>query len=176
METRHNGLESDQAPSKRAQEAAEDWLSNMDQAMATRLLDIWRSTLIAEKGFSRRFYQRLFRRYPAVADLFPGDMEQQAARLTATLSEAIELAPHPDRLINLLKAAGVRHHHYRVQQVHFDLMAPLIIETFKEVLGDQFSPQLESDWEQFFHNMATVMRAAMFKAKNEPSHAENSNK
>ncbi|WP_317933339.1 globin domain-containing protein [Halioxenophilus sp. WMMB6] len=154
-------------PSPRQVQDAEQWLANLSPAAAGHLVQVWRASQDLDAKFSEVFYQRLFQAHPELVNLFPGDMQQQQQRLTNTLSEAIELVPEPDRLILLLRAAGVRHHHYQVQQNHFQLMGPILVETFKQFLGTAFSPKQEAEWLQFFTSMAVVMRSAMAQAADE---------
>jgi len=155
------------APSKKQVQDAERWLSNLSPESAQRLLQSWRAGQDEEATFSAVFYQRLFDAHPDVVNLFSGDMERQQQRLTNTLTEAVDLVPEPGNLLLLLRAAGVRHHHYHVQQDHYQMMAPSLMDTFREFLGDEFSAAHEADWLRFFDCMSIVMRDAMAHATDE---------
>ncbi len=151
-------------PDARALMQAEQWLFDMEPGIAARLLRTWQAAIGDDNGFGTAFYQKLFQSHPEVLGLFPGDMALQQSRLTRTLGEAVELVRTPEKLILLLKAAGVRHHHYHVQQIHFALMQEALIETLTARLGAAFQPQDAVDWRQFFHCMALIMRDGMANA------------
>jgi hemoglobin-like flavoprotein len=149
------------APSRARVSEAERWLTGIDDRIAAKLIDSWHLAQKADHWFSVIFYQLLFNAHPEIAALFPGDMQQQQQRMTRTLGEAIDLSVAPDRLILLLKAAGVRHHHYRVVQAYFQLMEPVFLQALGRQLGDSFDDELQALWQKFFHNMTIVMRDAM---------------
>lgn len=159
--TRTSKPSNDTAPSRRQVSAAEHWLADIDAATAAKLVNSWQRSQTTADGFSTTFYAMLFDTHPHLAALFPGDMQQQKMRMTRTLGEAIELATSPGRLILLLKAAGVRHHHYRVRQAYFQLMEPVFLQALQHQLEGYLDDELRVLWQKFFHSMTIIMRDAM---------------
>jgi len=152
------------APAHAAALRAEQSLFEIPEEEAIRLQDEWRAALDAGGDFGKDFYTRLFELAPTVTALFPGDMSSQQQRMTATLGEALRLLTDISSLVLLLRAAGVRHHHYRVRQVHFSMMEDALICTLSQRIGPAFDAEREKSWRTLFSNMAMVMRHALAAA------------
>jgi len=140
---------------------AEQWLFDLPRDSRERLLQIWRASLAAEGDFGADFYAALFSADPRIARLFPGDMGAQQRRLIETLGEAVRLAGEPEQLVLLLRAAGVRHHHYRVRQRHFAVMEGALAQALKQRLGASLSDSDLALFREWFGQVALVMRHAM---------------
>jgi len=140
---------------------SEVWLSRMDEVRSDRLKNSWAAAQEHGDRFGHDFYQNLFLAQPGVAALFPGDMNAQEQRLTSTLGEAVKLTSNPQQLLLLLRAAGVRHHHYQVEPAHFLVMQDALIKTLSECLGEKKFASVEADWRAFFSHMASVMCHSM---------------
>lgn len=151
-------------PSNQAALAAEQWLFELPLERQTRLGQLWHDCQGAEGNFAADFYGALFTASPPVAKLFPGDMETQQGRLVETLGEAVRLCARPEQLVLLLRAAGVRHHHYRVKQAHFALMEDALMKTLGQRLGEAFSSDDEALFREWFGNAALIMRHALASA------------
>ena len=152
------------APTKAQVATAEDWLINIDAATAMRVESGWNAAINADGDFAADFYQNLFTAAPVVIDLFAGDMTEQRGRLTHTLAETVALIHNPEHLLLLLRASGVRHHHYQVKQAYFGVMRNILIDTIAARAGIFFTPEHRQAWEGFFDNMAIIMQGSMASA------------
>jgi hemoglobin-like flavoprotein len=152
------------APSKVQLEAAEQWLNNIQSETASLIQFAWDSAVASPGDFAADFYDNLFKAAPSVIGLFAGDMTEQQGRLTHTLGETVALVDKPAHLLLLLRASGVRHHHYDVKQVHFGVMRDILIDTIAFRVGASFETKHRSAWEALFDNMATIMQHGMASA------------
>ena len=152
------------APTKAQVVSAEQWLKNIDAETATLIESGWRAAVNADGDFAADFYHNLFAAAPGVIGLFAGDMTEQKGRLTHTLAETVALLPNPEHLVLLLRASGVRHHHYDVKYAYFDVMRDILINTIAVRAAELFTPAHRQAWEGFFDNMAIVMQQGMANA------------
>ncbi|MBC7609463.1 MAG: hypothetical protein H7228_07795 [Polaromonas sp.] len=152
---------STRAPNKAELEAAEQWLTNINFDTANSIKYAWEAAVSADGDFAADFYDNLFKAAPAVIGLFAGDMTEQQGRLTHTLGETVALIAQPEHLLLLLRASGVRHHHYEVKHAYFGIMRDILIDTIAVRAGASFMPTHRAAWESLFDNMATIMRHGM---------------
>ena len=152
-------------PPNRLALTAEQWLFDLSPDDRTRLVTLWQDCRSRDGDFAADFYARLFEAAPQVARLFPGDMEAQGRRLVATLDEAVKLSERPEQLVLLLRAAGARHHHYRVRQGHFAVMENVLLGTLADRLGDDFGDPERTLFRGWFRRAALIMRHAMAGAQ-----------
>ena len=152
------------APTKAQLAVAENWLKNIEADVADLIESAWVAAIESPGDFAADFYKHLFAAAPAVVELFAGDMTEQQGRLTHTLEETVALVHKPDHLLLLLRASGVRHHHYQVKYEYFGVMRDVLISTIALRAGAMFTPAHTSAWEGLFDNMAIVMQHGMSSA------------
>ncbi|MFZ6638395.1 globin domain-containing protein [Undibacterium sp. TC4M20W] len=155
---------SSRAPNKAQLAAAEQWLMTIQDDVAGLITSGWAAAIVAPGDLAVDFYRHLFAAAPAVIELFAGDMTEQQGRLTHTLEETVALVHQPEHLLLLLRASGVRHHHYQVQQAYFGVMRNILIDTLATRGGAGFTAAHRAAWEGFFDNMATIMQHGMASA------------
>jgi len=108
-----------------------------------------------------RFYEELFKRYPAVAPLFASTTPaEQQKKLLASLKLVIENIRKPDVLANALTAMGERHQVYGAQPEHYAAVAGTLIDVMKELAGDAWNSTIESAWNEALNVIAKVMTDA----------------
>jgi hemoglobin-like flavoprotein len=152
------------APTKAQLAAAEQWLLNISGDTAGLIESAWQSAAEAPGDLAADFYHNLFAAAPGVVELFAGDMTEQQGRLTHTLAETVVLVHNPEHLILLLRASGVRHHHYQVKHAYFGVMRNILIDTIAARGGELFTPAHRLAWEGLFDNMAIIMQHGMASA------------
>jgi len=152
------------APTKAQLAAAENWLMTIDNNTASLIETGWNAAINAPGDFAADFYHNLFAAAPVVIELFSGNMTEQQGRLTHTLAETVALLHNSAHLLLLLRASGVRHHHYQVKQAYFGVMRNILINTIAARAGDLFRDAHRQAWEEFFDNMATIMQSGMANA------------
>jgi len=152
------------APSKAQVQAAELWLLEISDDQAGMVKAGWQAAVDAPGDFAADFYRDLFAAAPAVVGLFSGDMTEQRGRLTHTLAETVQLIDQPATLLLLLRASGVRHHHYEVKQAYFSVMRDILIDAMARRAGAVFDSAHRQAWEAMFDNMTTIMQDGMASA------------
>ena len=143
---------------------AEQWILSIPAETAALIEAGWNAAIAAPGDFAADFYANLFKAAPVVVGLFPGDMTEQQGRLTHTLGEAVALVHTPAHLMLLLRASGVRHHHYDVKPAYFSSMRNVLIDTIATRAGKTFTAEHQQAWEEFFDNMSVVMLHGMSSA------------
>ena len=152
------------APTKAQVQAAELWLLDIGEEQARMVKAGWQAAIDAPGDFGADFYRALFTVAPGVIGLFAGDMTEQQGRLTHTLAETVELVDQPETLLLLLRASGVRHHHYEVKHAYFSVMRATLIDTIASRAGAMFDAAHRQAWESMFDNMAVIMQDGMAAA------------
>jgi methyl-accepting chemotaxis protein len=105
--------------------------------------------LVAPRGdqLAEIFYSRLFAAAPEVAPLFAGtNMEEQRAKLLATLVVLRRSLRDLDAVAGQLRALGSRHAGYGAKPVHYPIVAATLIGAMAEVAGDDWQVEYERAW------------------------------
>jgi len=103
------------------------------------------------------FFSRLFELAPPVRMLFPGEMAQHQKKFTMMLVWLVERVDKPDELVPALRDLGARHQRYGVTSEMFEPAWAALIYTFRKVLGDAFTLEMEACWMQMLEVIATEM-------------------
>ena len=109
------------------------------------------------------FYAALFKRNPALRDLFPPMMTVQRMRLLRALVRIIQVVDQPDRLGAFLHDLGRDHRKFDVKPEHYDDLGAALIYSLKLHLRDEWSPDTEQAWLDAF----AVIKREMVKAAEE---------
>jgi hemoglobin-like flavoprotein len=105
--------------------------------------------LVAPRGdeLAEIFYTRLFAAAPEVAPLFAGtNMEEQRAKLLATLMVLRRSLRDLDAVAGQLHALGSRHAGYGARPAHYPIVAATLIGAMAEVAGDDWRVEYERAW------------------------------
>jgi len=114
-----------------------------------------------------RFYEELFKRYPAVVPLFAHTTtEDQQKKLLASLKLVIENIRKPEVLGSALTALGERHQGYGALPEHYPAVASTLIDVMKELAGNAWNETIESAWTQALNVIAKVMTDAYSSTTN----------
>lgn len=120
-------------------------------------------SLLAPQGEAlvARFYEELFKRYPAVIPLFEHTTpQQQQTKLLAALKLVVDNVRNPDALAGALSAMGERHQGYDALPEHYSAVALTLIDVMKEFAGPAWTDQIEQAWTQALNTIAKVMTGA----------------
>ena len=104
------------------------------------------------------FYRRLFSLDPSLRRLFQNDIETQADKLMAKLSQSIDLLDQPTRLLPLLRQLGQQHAGYGVETAHYDVVGKALLGMLEDVIGNAFTPEVRTAWIHVYTVMATTMQ------------------
>jgi hemoglobin-like flavoprotein len=73
------------------------------------------------------------------------------------VGSAVSLLHDPDNLLGTLEYLGLKHEGFGITQEHFDLMEELWMDTFHEIMGSKFTPEVRDLWTIFYRYMASVI-------------------
>ncbi len=107
--------------------------------------------------FSTDFYERLFRRAPALRAMFREDLAGQGMKFMTTLREVIFHAQDTEGEGDRLEELGRGHASLGVTADHFAPMEEALIETLRDTLGDECSDDLEAVWRKAYEEMSAAM-------------------
>ncbi|MCU9848687.1 globin domain-containing protein [Defluviimonas sp. WL0024] len=92
------------------------------------------------------FYEALFRRDPSLRAMFRDDLAGQGMKFMTTLGIVIENLESPEALGERFAELGRGHALIGVKAAHFAPMGEALIETLRNELGGEFTPELEEAW------------------------------
>ena len=112
------------------------------------------------EGFAAAFYARLFSQHPGLRPMFLSETGVQSGRLAAELRRIVSALRDPERFARQVRTLGSRHQANGVVPAHYDVVGAVLIETFRDQLGDAFSPELQAAWTVAYAHVAALMVAA----------------
>ncbi|HKF36296.1 MAG TPA: globin family protein [Ktedonobacteraceae bacterium] len=115
---------------------------------------------IAPRGeaFVTAFYERLFTRFPQTRAFFAStNMQEQRKKLLGALALVIQNLRKPEVLASALQGLGQRHVAYGVQPEHYSIVGAVLLETFADLLGDDWTPAYHDAWAQAYQTVCTLM-------------------
>lgn len=108
------------------------------------------------------FYGRLFEIAPEVKPLFTGDMDQQGAKLMATLGLVVDGLGDVEAILPAVRELGVRHVAYGVTPEHYAPVGAALLWTLEQGLGDAFTGEVRAAWENAYGALSGVMIEAAY--------------
>jgi hemoglobin-like flavoprotein len=131
----------------------------MTQTMTDQMMIRYSFGLLADKAEVAvpMFFGRLFELAPRVRMLFPGEMAQHQTKFTLMLVWLVDHVGKPEELVPALRALGARHQHYGVTSEMFEPAWAALIHTFRKVLGNDFTLEMEACWLHLLEVIATEM-------------------
>jgi len=106
---------------------------------------------------SKRFYQILFQREPKLRALFRDDLTGQGMKFMTTLQTIVAALKDKDLLNSRLKLLAEGHANLGIVASNFVPMGEALIDTFQEVLGSEFTPDMESATRKAFLEISRRM-------------------
>jgi hemoglobin-like flavoprotein len=127
------------------------------------------------KKVGESFYNKLFSLAPDTRKLFPEDMSKQHAAYMNVVAQLVNL--HLRSLITLpvtqaenaeaampeMRKLGKDHKAWGVIPAHFGLMRRCLMEAISEILGDDFTPELQEAWAAAYDVMSRVMQNGLLE-------------
>jgi hemoglobin-like flavoprotein len=115
---------------------------------------------IAPRGeaFVTAFYERLFTRFPETRAFFAkADMKEQRKKLLGALALVVGNLRKPEVLTSALQGLGQRHVAYGVRPEHYPLVGTILLETFADLLGDDWTPVYHHAWAEAYEAVCSIM-------------------
>jgi len=107
-----------------------------------------------------RFYAHLFALAPQLRPLFANSMAHQGDKFMATLAIMIfsserEWSSGAPPFIHHL---GRRHNHHGIPHTAYTLAWQALQQTFTDLLGAEFTPEVEEAWQKLFDRLTNAMK------------------
>ncbi len=116
--------------------------------------------------FANRFYDNLFKDYPAAQSLFDqSKMDRQKRLLVASLVQVVHNLENPEFLGEYLGKMGERHHAYGTADEHFEWVGLTLLKTLKDMFGDDWTREINHQWALAFDVISALMREGMARAR-----------
>jgi len=115
---------------------------------------------IAPRGedFVTAFYERLFTNYPQTRAFFAStSMKEQRKKLLGALILVIQNLRKPEVLTSALGGLGQRHVAYGVRPEHYPIVGTILLETFADFLGDDWTKASQDAWAQAYEAICSIM-------------------
>ncbi|WP_171181496.1 globin domain-containing protein [Ruegeria sp. HKCCD8929] len=107
--------------------------------------------------FSTDFYEALFRRAPELRHLFREDLAGQGMKFLTTLREIIMHAQDAAGQSERFRELGSYHARIGISAKDFAPMEEALIETLADILGEDFTPELEQAWRRAYADISAKM-------------------
>ncbi|MDT8404575.1 MAG: methyl-accepting chemotaxis protein [Sulfuriflexus sp.] len=106
----------------------------------------------------KRFYEELFKRYPAVKPLFKNTTPaKQRKKMVVALSLLVNSLRKPDELVPVLQQMGERHEVYGAEADHYTAVADTLLDVMAEFAGDLWTTEVNNAWQAALDTVATTM-------------------
>lgn len=109
------------------------------------------------------FYARLFELDPSLKSLFKSDLKAQGKKLMASITMVVKGLRKPETIIGPVQQLGMRHLDYGVKKEHYDTVGQALLDTLEKGLGDDFTPEVRSAWEEAYSLLAGIMIDASYR-------------
>ena len=90
-------------------------------------------------------------------------MADQRTKVVAMLSDIVANLDHLDDLIPTVAALGRRHRDYGVRDADYDRVREALLGAIGSALGDAFTRDVRTAWEEAYALMASVMKRAVYR-------------
>ena len=106
----------------------------------------------------KRFYEELFKRYPAVKPMFKNTKPaKQRKMLVSALAFVVENLRNPDELVSVLQEMGERHEAYGAEPAHYTAVADTLLDVMAEFAGELWTTDVQNAWQGALNAIATTM-------------------
>lgn len=112
--------------------------------------------------YSERFYYRLLLNHPFARALFPDDMTHQMFVFSKTIDMLVENVEDLERLRPTLTDLAKKHVKYGVRAYQYAAVGAVLIDTFAELLGEDFAHEARQAWELVYDETAGFMISAAY--------------
>jgi len=115
---------------------------------------------IAPKGETlvMRFYEELFKRFPAVKELFKNtSIEDQRKKLLSAIKLVVSNIRNPQVLKESLVNLGNRHKDYGAKPEHYQAVKSTLLDVMQEVAGTSWNTAKKQTWDNALQYVASTM-------------------
>lgn len=126
-------------------------------------VDVVKSTIpvLAQAGtvITDHFYNRMFSHNPELQHTFNMTNQKTGRQKTALYDAIVAYAHHLDNLDVLTQAVtriANKHASLNIQPDDYQIVGHHLIETFRELLGENFTPEIETAWTNAYLQLANI--------------------
>lgn len=106
---------------------------------------------------SRYFYEALFRHAPQFRAMFREDIGGQGMKFMSTLGIIIDNLHAPEAILDEYVELGRSHARLGVKAADFKPMEEALMDTLRNELGEEFTPELERAWRTAYEEFSALM-------------------
>ncbi len=119
--------------------------------------------IVASRGADlvHGFYNRLFERHPEVRKLFSASShEDQERKLLTAMKTVVANLRQPAAMKKIMKSFGEKHQKYGATAQHYPIVTELLIESMRDVAGDQWQEAYAVAWRNALKTISQMMLSA----------------
>jgi len=132
----------------------EESLDHHDIALVQHSLAMLRRELPPD---DTQFYDRLFSRNPDFRKMFRDDIAGQGMKFMTTMAVITDALTTPSVFDAEISRLSAGHAAIGVEARHFAPMGDALLDTFRDVLGSRFTPEMRAAWERAYALIAAEM-------------------
>jgi hemoglobin-like flavoprotein len=103
------------------------------------------------------FYDALFRRAPRLRSLFRDDLEGQGMKFMTTLDVIVQRLGEEEKIAQQYVGLGRTHALLGVHARDFEVMGEALVDTMRNALGADFTPEAEAAWREAYALVSATM-------------------
>jgi hemoglobin-like flavoprotein len=119
--------------------------------------DSWDYIIMNTQEAGELFYGRLFEKNPGLKPLFKSNLQDQARKLIALITFAVNKLNNFSEVVSDIEALGIRHNAYGVEPKHYDMVGEALLWTLEQGLGDKWNDELLQAWSTLYTTLSEVM-------------------
>lgn len=117
-------------------------------------------SILIDRRFTERFYDRLFELDPTLRSLFHTNLRTQASKLLDMFVFIVTHLEQWDEMLITIEDLGRRHTQYQVPLAAYDTAGAALMWTLEHTLGNAFTPQAKEAWTTAYAKIADQMKIA----------------
>ena len=115
-------------------------------------------------NLAAEFYRRFFGHHPELEELFANSHATQQQMLNESLLAVIDHLSDHGWVVSNMQSLGARHAAYDVDPEMYDWWASTLLDTLRELSGDDWSERLEAVWREKLELICSIARKAQLEA------------
>ncbi len=131
--------------------------------------ETWQKMSSEVEEISEKFYANLFLIAPEAKSLFREDIKSQALKLKSALNTTVRSLGRMDEIRPILRGLGQRHVGYGAMEAHYDVVGQALIYTFRQILADDWTIEVEKAWINAYTAISSEMKLAAAEVETKDS-------
>jgi hemoglobin-like flavoprotein len=132
----------------------------MTQQQVQLIQQQWELLKPDSKIIGRALYEKLFAKAPFIRHLFNEDITEQSCKMAAVLNFIVAKLHRLDDILSDIHDIGVKHRHYKIPPVDYDVVGACLMEAIKEHAASGWNEELHEAWQNLYNTLKTTMLSA----------------